>query len=155
MCYLSWKMLFPKLFIILFSTLRSLTLRVPLWLSRLRTQCCLCEDADLIPGLTQWVKDQALPQLQCRLQMLLRSSVNSSWLPARNFHMPQVQPFKKKKKCLTVSFLEKFFKITLSRRLSLEPCRFHCIFLSFFFFEFFLISQIIPCINYYIVDFIS
>ena len=24
-----------------------------LWLSGLRTQCCLCEDAGLIPGLTQ------------------------------------------------------------------------------------------------------
>ena len=34
----------------------------PLWLSRLRTQCCLCEDAGLIPGLTHWVKDPALPQ---------------------------------------------------------------------------------------------
>ena len=27
----------------------------PLWLSR--TQCCLCEDAGLIPGLAQWVQD--------------------------------------------------------------------------------------------------
>ena len=28
-----------------------------LWLSG-QTQYCLCEDAGLIPGLTQWVKDQ-------------------------------------------------------------------------------------------------
>ena len=28
-----------------------------LWLSRLRTQHCVCEDAGLIPGLTQWIKD--------------------------------------------------------------------------------------------------
>ena len=34
----------------------------PLWLSRLRTQRYLCEDASLIPGLIQWVKDPALPQ---------------------------------------------------------------------------------------------
>ena len=34
----------------------------PQWeLSRLRVLCCLCEDADLIPGLAQWVKDPALP----------------------------------------------------------------------------------------------
>ena len=36
-------------------------LEFPLWLSRLRIQCCLCEDVDLIPGLAQWLKDPALP----------------------------------------------------------------------------------------------
>ena len=34
----------------------------PLWLSRSRTQCCLCEDVGSIPGLAQWVKEPALPQ---------------------------------------------------------------------------------------------
>ena len=34
----------------------------PLWLSGLRTQHSVCEDADLIPGLAQWVKDQVLLQ---------------------------------------------------------------------------------------------
>ena len=29
-----------------------------------------------IPGLAQWVKDLVLPQVQCRLQMWLRSSVS-------------------------------------------------------------------------------
>ena len=33
----------------------------PLWISRLRTQCCLCEDMGLISGPTQCVKDPALP----------------------------------------------------------------------------------------------
>ena len=32
-----------------------------LWLSQLRTHCCLCEDAALIPGLTQGIKDPAFP----------------------------------------------------------------------------------------------
>ena len=36
---------------------------LPLWLSGIRTQHSLCEDAGLIPGLTQGVKDLALPWL--------------------------------------------------------------------------------------------
>ena len=47
----------------------------PLWLSEFRTQHCLCENAGSIPGLTQWVKDPVLPQLECRLQTWLRSGV--------------------------------------------------------------------------------
>ena len=38
-------------------------LEFPLWLSRLRTQHCLCEDAGSIPDLTWWVKD--LVWIQC------------------------------------------------------------------------------------------
>ena len=33
-----------------------------LWLSRIRTQSSVLEDVGLILGLTQWVKDPALPQ---------------------------------------------------------------------------------------------
>ena len=29
---------------------------------QVKDQCWLCEDASLIPGLAQWVKDQVLPQ---------------------------------------------------------------------------------------------
>ena len=32
------------------------------WLLWLRTQCCVCEDLGLIPGLAQWVKVLVLPQ---------------------------------------------------------------------------------------------
>ena len=34
-----------------------------LWLSRLRTQPCLCDNAGSIPGLAWWVKDLVLPQV--------------------------------------------------------------------------------------------
>ena len=33
------------------------------------------EDKSSIPGLGEWAKDLALPQVWCRLQMRLRSSV--------------------------------------------------------------------------------
>ena len=33
-----------------------------LWLSRLRTRCCLCENSSLIPDFAQWFKDLALLQ---------------------------------------------------------------------------------------------
>ena len=33
----------------------------PWWLSRLRTQRGLCEDAGSIPGLARWVKDPGMP----------------------------------------------------------------------------------------------
>jgi len=35
---------------------------LPLWLQALLTQWSVCEDAGLSPGLSQWVKDSALPQ---------------------------------------------------------------------------------------------
>ena len=45
----------------------------PLWLSRLRTPRCFCEDSGSIPSLTQWIKDLVL--LQCWSQMRLGSFV--------------------------------------------------------------------------------
>ena len=33
-----------------------------LWISGLRMRHSVCEDANSMPGLSQWVKDPALPQ---------------------------------------------------------------------------------------------
>ena len=40
----------------------TLSLEFPLWLRRLRTWRSVLEDVGSIPGLTQWVKNLALPQ---------------------------------------------------------------------------------------------
>ena len=70
-----------------------------LWLSRLRTQHSVQEDATSIPGLTQWVKDWYYHKLQHRSQMQLRSGVAVAVAKAaaadsasslRNFYMLSV-----------------------------------------------------------------
>ena len=47
----------------------------PLWLSGLRTQRCLCEDAGSIPGLSPWVKALALPQAAVQV-------TDVAWIPS-------------------------------------------------------------------------
>ena len=46
-------------------------LEFPLWISRLRTRCCLRKDADLISGLAQWIEVLMFPWLGCRPQLQL------------------------------------------------------------------------------------
>ena len=64
----------------------------PLWLSGLRTRCCLCEEAGLSPGLTQWVRDPVLLQVWpghgCGVGLQPQLRFNP-W--PGDFHMPQVQ----------------------------------------------------------------
>ena len=62
-----------------------------MWLSRLRTQHCLCEDEVSIPGLDQWDWIWHCHKLWCMSQMQLQFY---PW--PRNFHMPQVWPQKEK-----------------------------------------------------------
>ena len=50
-------------------------MELPLWLSGLMTWCCLSEDVNSIPDLTQWVKNPALPQLWHMWQTWLEFSV--------------------------------------------------------------------------------
>ena len=72
------------------------------WISGLRTQHCLHEDAGSVPGLTHWVKDPALLQAVaqvtdaaqircCHGSGMAGSCSSDSTLPG-NFRMPQVQP---------------------------------------------------------------
>ena len=74
-----------------------------LWLSRLRTQSCLCEDVGSTPSFTQQVKDPALLQAVAEVTDAaqirrccgcgISRSCNSDSNPwPGNFHMPQVQP---------------------------------------------------------------
>ena len=47
----------------------------PLVAQQVKDPTSIREDADLIPGLAQWVQDLALAELRCRSRMQLRSGV--------------------------------------------------------------------------------
>ena len=61
----------------------------PLLLRGLRTQCCLCEDAGLITGLTKWAKDLTLLWLWLWLQLQI-------WPLAQEFPYATDEAVKKK-----------------------------------------------------------
>ena len=44
-----------------------------MWLIKLRTRRNICENVGLIPDLTQWVKDPALPQAAAQVADVARS----------------------------------------------------------------------------------
>ena len=48
---------------------------VPIVAQWIKSPTTTHEDVGSIPGLTRWVKDMALMNLQCRLQMQLRSGI--------------------------------------------------------------------------------
>ena len=76
---------------------------MPLWLSRLRTLHCLCEDVGSNPGFAQWFKDPVLPVTDaaliwcgCGCGTGLRLYLQFNPQPG-NFHMLLVQHKKEKK----------------------------------------------------------
>ena len=59
----------------IFECIKKMFLEFPLWLSWLKTQCCLHEDAGSIPDFCNWVRIGHYYKLQCRSLMRLRSGV--------------------------------------------------------------------------------
>ena len=77
----------------------------PLWLSRLRIEHGVREEAGSLPGLVDiWHFYKRWSRLQTRLRSRVAESVawagscNSHWTLAWNFHVPQVRLLKKKKR---------------------------------------------------------
>ena len=87
--------------------LKTWFLEFPLGLSGLRTQHSVCEDAGLIPGLSQWDKDLMLVWLGCRPQMQLGSGIVVADLtPSLGISICYLCGPKKKKKYIKIWFLE-------------------------------------------------
>ena len=70
-----------------YSTFLKTFVRVPVVAQQVKNLTSIHEDAGLIPGVIQCIKDLALPWLWCRVQLQLQFNPKP-----RNFHMPQVQP---------------------------------------------------------------
>ena len=62
----------------------------PLWINRLRTRCCLCEDEGSIPGFSQCVKDLELLQAAAQIADALGSGV--AVVVAQATAAAQIQP---------------------------------------------------------------
>ena len=136
----SYHFFFKKLFKLL-KFLKS-SLRVPLWLSGLRTWYCLCEDAGLIHGLTQWVKDLALlpaaayiadvAQIRCCHGCCIGLSCSSNSTPSLKTSMC-CRCGHKKKKIKKQSFLSPLTTPSLFQNIfspSVSMCEVLCLFLD-------------------------
>ena len=100
----------------------------PLWLRGLRTWCCLCEDAGLIPGLLQWVKDliwfccKLEKQQQQKQQPETTPTILPSfllWLPtAYEVPRPGIRP---QPQCNLSCSCSNAWSLTHCARLGIEP----------------------------------
>ena len=62
-----------------------------MWLSWLRTQHSICEDACLIPGLTRWIKDLALLQaaaVASNIAVAVVSTSAAAWIQPLAWELP-------------------------------------------------------------------
>lgn len=81
---------------------KNMLLEFLLWHRGLMIQHCFCGGMSLNPSQAQWIKDLVLLQLWHRLQLQLGFNPQPG-----NFHVPQVQPRKKKNKKQKTVLVEK------------------------------------------------